>query len=71
MWVLEMAISLSTPRLLLREWRGAACEPFASTLIKADPFVLEKGDPQDAQVLHSEAGGGLVVGVTAGNRRAG
>jgi len=48
-----------------------AVKALASTLTKTDPFVLKKGDPQDAQVLHSDAGGGLMLGAMAGDRRAG
>jgi RimJ/RimL family protein N-acetyltransferase len=36
--IAEMAISLRTPRLLLREWRDTDCEPFAA--ISADPEVM-------------------------------
>src|SRR4029077_12018560 len=35
----NMAISLRTPRLLLREWRDTDCEPFAAMC--ADPAVME------------------------------
>jgi hypothetical protein len=42
----------------------------APTLTRTDPFMLKKGDPQDAQVLQSEAGAGLVIGGMAGSRRA-
>src|SRR6516162_11092022 len=51
-----MAISLRTPRLLLREWRDDDREPFAR--MSNDPVVMEMLLPMDrvASLDHADAG---------------